>query len=101
MEKIILDSVPVIIMILALGVFIGLGGRHYLKKLLNTNGAICPITERGETPLTKEEHKAICDASQMATQVEIGHLNRDVKEIKTDMREIKGDIKTLISSKER
>jgi len=91
MEQFIVDYEKVFVTLLAVfaggGVAVGLTGRKVLKRLLSENGSICPITERGKTPLTKEDHAEMCAREQRIVLNEINHVKENVDWIRNKMED--------------
>ena len=67
------------------------GIRYVKQRQAGKNGSasrstLCPITTAGKTPLTKEEHKEICEQQQKLVIEKIDHLDEKIDWIKENMK---------------
>jgi hypothetical protein len=77
-----LDWKTIVPVLLAAGIVAGLLGRQKLKDLLdNSKGAVCPIVDSGQTPLTKEQHDETCVLRLEVVKQDVSHIKEAVDRI--------------------
>ena len=63
--------------------------KEFIRNRNGKHEVECPIVEAGGTPLTKEQHDAVCVEK-------LGRVDDNLEHLKEGQAEVKGDIKKIL-----